>query len=264
MSHVSSLNGLTGNLNVEDIGFAAGLTVAAGTTTALSADVTADTQRRLIIRGDGLHLWGSGSATGDTNLYRDSANVLKTDDALVVAGTLGVTGATTLSSTLGVTGAATLSSTLASGALTVTGAASASTTVTAGTGITATTGNIAASSGNVTASGGVTGGTGVTATTGDITATAGSFVAGTAGQGLEVKTGSNARIGTLTLNGATPVPVSTTAVTADSAIFLTVKTVGGTPAFSWVSDRTPATSFTVTGTASDTSVLNWFIVEPIA
>lgn len=226
MSHVSSLNGLTGNLTAEDIGLGAGVTVASASTTAISTDVTGDTQKRLIIRGDGQLVLGSGSATGDTNLYRDSANVLKTDDALVVAGTLGVTGATTLSSTL------------ASGALTVTGAASASTTLTAGTGITATTGNI-------------------TATNGDV-------VISTAGKGLNVKTGSNARIGTLTLNGATPVVVNTTAVTADSAIFLTVKTVGGTPAFSWVSARTAATSFSVTGTAGDTSVLQWFIVEPVA
>lgn len=259
MSHVSSLNGLTGNLTSEDIGLAAGVTVATASTTAISTDVTGDTQRRLIIRGDGRLVLGSGSATGDTNLYRDSADTLKTDDALVVGGTLGVTGA------------ATLSSTLASGALTVTGAASASTTLTAGTGITATAGNIAASSGNVSASGTVTGGTGVIATTGGVTATAGNVTAtngdvviSTAGKGLNVKTGSNARMGTLTLNGATPVVVNTTAVTADSAIFLTVKTVGGTPEFSWVSARTPATSFSVTGTAGDTSVLNWLIVEPIA
>jgi hypothetical protein len=240
MSHVSSINGLSGNLTAEDIGLGAGVTVASASTTALSTDVTGDTQRRLIVRGDGRLVWGSGSLAGDTNLYRDSADTLKTDDALVVVGTA------------------------ATGALTVTGAASASTTLTAGTGITATTGNIAASSGNVSASGTVTGGTGVIATTGNVTATAGSFVVSTAGQGLNVKTGSNARIGTLTLTGATPVVVSTTAVTADSAIFLTVKTPGGTPAFYWVSARSAGVSFSVTGTAGDTSVLNWFIVEPVA
>jgi hypothetical protein len=259
MSHVSSLNGLTGNLTSEDIGLAAGVTVASASTTAISTDVTGDTQRRLIIRGDGRLVWGSGSGAGDTILERSGADTLATPDALTVGGTLGVTGATTLSSTL------------ASGALTVTGAASASTTVTAGTGITATTGNIAASSGNVSASGTVTGGTGViattggvTATAGDITATDGNVIVSAAGKGLNVKTGSNARIGTLTLNGATPVVTNTTAVTADSAIFLTVKTPGGTPAFYWVSARSAGTSFSVTGTAGDTSVLNWFIVEPIA
>lgn len=214
MSHVSSLNGLTGNLTAEDIGLGAGVTVASASTTAISTDVTGDTQKRLIIRGDGQLVLGSGSAAGDTNLYRDSANVLKTDDALVVVGTA------------------------ATGALTVTGAASTTTTLTAGTSI--------------------------TATLGDITATNGNFVASAAGKGLNVKTGANARIGTLTLTGATPVVVSTTAVTADSAIFLTVKTVGGTPAFSWVSARTAGTSFSVTGTAGDTSVLNWHIVEPVA
>lgn len=195
MSHVSSINGLTGNITSDQISNQ-NITVATASTTALATDVTGDTQNRLVVRGDGRLTWGSGSATGDTNLYRSGANALTTDDALTVTGAF-------------------------------------------------------------TASGGV-------ASTGDVTATTGSFVAATAGQGLEVKTGSNARIGTVTLNGATPVTVNTTAVTADSAIFLTVKTVGGTPAFSWVSDRTAATSFEVTGTASDTSVLNWFIVEPIA
>jgi len=34
--------------------------------------------------------WSSGSAVADTNLYRTSANTLKTDDSLVVAGTVDV------------------------------------------------------------------------------------------------------------------------------------------------------------------------------
>lgn len=34
--------------------------------------------------------WSSGSESADTNLYRDSAHTLKTDDSLVVAGTVDV------------------------------------------------------------------------------------------------------------------------------------------------------------------------------
>lgn len=204
MSHVSSFNGLTGNLTSDDIALS-DLTGATASTLVMSTNVTGDAEDRLVVRADGQHVWGSGSASGDTNLYRSGANALATDDSF-----------------------------------------------TAAAGLTATAGGVTATAG------------GVTATAGDITATAGNIVVSTAGRGLNVKTGSNARIGTLTLTGATPVVVSTTAVTADSAIFLTVKTVGGTPAFSWVSARSAGTSFSVTGTAGDTSVLNWFIVEPVA
>lgn len=75
--------------------------------------------------------------------------------------------------------------------------------------------------------------------------------------------GAAARMGVLTLNGATPVVVATTAVSATSRIFLTTQTVGGVPTGAqWVSARTPGTSFSVTGIAADTSVVAWVIVEP--
>lgn len=61
----------------------------------------------------------------------------------------------------------------------------------------------------------------------------------------------------VTLNGATPVVVSDTGVTIYSAIFFTLKTVGGTvgatPAIQTI---TPGTGFTVAGTAGDTSIYN--------
>lgn len=85
-----------------------------------------------------------------------------------------------------------------------------------------------------------------------------------AGKGLKIKEGSNARMGTLTLNGATPVVVSNTSVTANTRIFLTHNTPGGTPAFCWVSARSASTSFSVTGTASDTSTVAYVLVEPAA
>lgn len=109
--------------------------------------------------------------------------------------------------------------------------------------------------GALTASGGAT-------PTGDVTVNTGNVVVNTAGNGLRIKEGSNATSGTLTLNGATPVVVSTTSVTANSRIYLTTNTVGGTPAFCWISARTAATSFSVTGVALDTSTVAWLIVEP--
>ncbi|WP_432131249.1 hypothetical protein [Streptomyces tendae] len=52
--------------------------------------VTGDTVVRTAVLGTGEIQWGSGSATRDTNLYRSTANVLKTDDKLITALGLGV------------------------------------------------------------------------------------------------------------------------------------------------------------------------------
>lgn len=47
---------------------------------AVSTKVSGDTASRIRIDAGGKITWGSGSSSGDTNLYRDDANVLKTDD----------------------------------------------------------------------------------------------------------------------------------------------------------------------------------------
>lgn len=57
----------------------------ASTDAVLEAQVSGDTQQRLIVDAAGKALWGSGTATGDTNLYRSAADTLKTDDNLIVA-----------------------------------------------------------------------------------------------------------------------------------------------------------------------------------
>jgi len=69
--------------------------------------------------------------------------------------------------------------------------------------------------------------------------------------------------GTVTLNGATGVTVANPAVTANSIIVFTLKTVGGTvsPNAPNVKTITPGTGFTVAGTASDTSVYNYRIIS---
>ncbi len=110
-----------------------------------------------------------------------------------------------------------IGTTLPGQSLAVIGAINGSTTVTAGTGITATTGNIAASSGNVTASAQVnagstmTAGTGITATTGNIAASSGNVTASaqvnagstmTAGTGITATTGNiAASSGNVTASG---------------------------------------------------------------
>lgn len=84
----------------------------------------------------------------------------------------------------------------------------------------------------------------------------------TVGTGFSIKEGSNAKMGTATLVAGSVV-VNTTAVTANSRIFLTSQVDGGTPGFLRVSTRTAGTSFTiVSGSATDTSTVAWIIFEP--
>ncbi len=84
------------------------------------------------------------------------------------------------------------------------------------------------------------------------------------GQGLKVAEGSNAKQGTVTMNGTTAVTVANTSVTANSRIFLTVQSPGGvTPGMPYVAGRTAGTSFQVkSAVASDNSVVAYEIIEP--
>ncbi len=82
--------------------------------------------------------------------------------------------------------------------------------------------------------------------------------------GLAVTEGANAKMGVATLVGGTVV-VNTTAVTANSRIFLTCQALGtvAVPSGYGVSARVAATSFTILASApTDTSVIAWMIVEP--
>lgn len=83
---------------------------------------------------------------------------------------------------------------------------------------------------------------------------------------LVLKQGANSKTGTFTLNGATPVSVSNTSITANSGILITLKTVGGTvsPSAPNVQTITASTGFDVAGTAGDTSVYNYHIIESAA
>jgi hypothetical protein len=91
----------------------------------------------------------------------------------------------------------------------------------------------------------------------------GSVDAGSAGFGLKVAEGSNAKQGTATLSGGT-VTVANTSVTASSRIFLTSTGAGGaTSGALCVSAVVAGTSFTVTSTlVTDASTFNYEIFEP--
>lgn len=78
---------------------------------------------------------------------------------------------------------------------------------------------------------------------------------------LFVYNGSNGCTGRVVLV-AGAATVSTTCVTSNSNIFLTPQLEGGTIGALGVSARTNRVSFTITGVATDTSTVAWFIVEP--
>lgn len=69
-------------------GSSAQLTRALVTDVALRTRITGDAANRWQTLADGRQSWGDGTTAVDTNLYRNAADVLKTDDSLVVGGTL--------------------------------------------------------------------------------------------------------------------------------------------------------------------------------
>ncbi len=85
------------------------------------------------------------------------------------------------------------------------------------------------------------------------------------GKGLKIKEGgAGATMGTAVLVAGTKV-VNTTSVTADSRIFVTTNTPGGTPGWLQVSARSNGTSFTILSASnSDTSTVAWLTVNPAA
>jgi hypothetical protein len=98
--------------------------------------------------------------------------------------------------------------------------------------------------------------------TGELDIASGDLVVQTAGFGLEVAEGANAKQGTATLSGGA-VTVANTSITANSRILLTSNADGGTPGFLRVSARVAGTSFTVTSSSgTDTSTFAYQIFEP--
>lgn len=98
------------------------------------------------------------------------------------------------------------------------------------------------------------------ATTGAVST--GNLTLGTAGNKINITTGSNASAGTGTLSGGT-VTISTTAVTASSLIFLTDATASLTNVGTLsVTSKSAGVSFTVTSAnVLDSSTFNWLIIN---
>lgn len=97
---------------------------------------------------------------------------------------------------------------------------------------------------------------------GDVLIASGNLKINTAGNGLLIKSGSNARIGTGTLSGGT-LTVSNSSVTANTRVFLQDTTSGSLVNVGSLTVVTNAGSnFVVTSSnALDTSTFNWMLVE---
>lgn len=82
-------------------------------------------------------------------------------------------------------------------------------------------------------------------------------------QAIHKEGGDNARQGAINLVAGTAT-VNTTAVTANSRIFLTYQNIsGGGPSVVWVNSRVVGSSFTIfSGQGTDTSLIAWSISEP--
>ena len=81
-------------------------------------------------------------------------------------------------------------------------------------------------------------------------------------QSIAVPEGSNAYMGTATVNGTVAVTVATTAVTGNSRIFVTTQAGAGTVGSTYVGSKSAATYFTLQSTsAGDASTVAWLIIN---
>jgi len=95
----------------------------------------------------------------------------------------------------------------------------------------------------------------------DILQVLGDVALTTAGNKIKIATGTNASVGTGTLSGGT-VTISTTAVTANSLIFIQYTGTLSNSGQLTIASKIAGTSFTVTSTnASDANTFNWWIIN---
>lgn len=92
--------------------------------------------------------------------------------------------------------------------------------------------------------------------------TNGNLSLGTAGNKINITTGSNASVGVSGAMTGGTITISTTAVTASSIIILTHATLGGTQGILSVGTITAGTSFVINSSSgTDTGTVNWWIIN---
>lgn len=209
-----------------------------------------------------------GTNGGALNTLSDnaSASVTPVSNNIQIAGTSSQITTTAGSGviTLSLVGPYTPSTYTAHGVLIGEGSSSIAATAVGATGqaLVGNTGTDPSWTGSPSFTGSVTAGTTLTATSGAITATNGNLVLGTAGNKLSITTGSNASLGTTAAMSGTPgaVTVSTTACTTSSIILFSRATTGGTPGQVSITAQS-AGSFTLTSTGNETSTFNYLIIN---
>lgn len=228
----------------------------------LQTRVTGDAFPRFQINTDGTLAWGSGSAVPDTFLSRSSAHVLLATDTLIRITRTG----TDFALSARQVGDAVARWSVDSNGLTEWGGGTLATDTNlyryAAGGLATDSAFKLAAAGIMLL--GVAGDTNLYRNaTLPILTTDNDLAIATAGKGLQVKEGANAKQGITAAMTAGSITVSTTAVTANSRIFLTAQNTGGTAGALRVSARVAGTSFTITSTSgTDTSTVAWFITEP--
>ena len=103
----------------------------------------------------------------------------------------------------------------------------------------------------------------VTVTSGDVSLTNGNLLLKAVGNGIQIKEGSNARMGTSAAMVAGFINVVNTSITANTVIFLSLATAGGTTgALSFV--PTAGVGFDInSSSATDTSTVNYLLIEAL-
>lgn len=85
----------------------------------------------------------------------------------------------------------------------------------------------------------------------------------TAGSGIKIKEGSNARMGVVTFAVESSKTVNNTSITANTRIFLTLQSLSaGSTVSLYVSARTPGTSFVITALDPMSGTVAWLLIEP--
>lgn len=147
------------------------------------------------------------------------------------------------------------------GVLSVTGTANEITATTTAGAVTLSIPSTFVAPGSIASTTTITSGTGITATTGNITATNGNLVLGTAGNKLSIATGSNASVGVSAAMTTGAVTVATTACDASSIILYSRATTGGTVGQVSITAQS-GTGFTLTSSSgTETSTFNWQIIN---
>jgi hypothetical protein len=95
------------------------------------------------------------------------------------------------------------------------------------------------------------------------------IILGTISKGVQLKSGTNGRIGTAALVSGT-VTISNNTITANTRVFATAYSIVGTPGFLAMSGRSNGVSFTITSytgagavNTADTSSFSWILFETV-